>query len=89
MQPCPTRHPTSTQRWRRCSIGASQSSPALAGHEPGVANFDDPPAEAAFRAKARAWLQANAPRELLPTLEKVAYGDAILETPVVIHASKL
>jgi hypothetical protein len=46
------------------------------------------PAEAAFRAEARAWLQANAPRELLPTLEKVAYGDAILETPAMIQASK-
>lgn len=51
-------------------------------------NFDDAPAEAAFRAEARASLQANGPRELLPTLEKVAYGDAILETPAMIQASK-
>ena len=51
-------------------------------------NFDDTPAEAAFRAEARAWLEAYAPRELLPTLEKVGYGDAILETPAMIAASK-
>jgi acyl-CoA dehydrogenase len=51
-------------------------------------NFDDTPAEAAFRAEARAWLEVNAPRELLPTLEKVGYGDAILETPAMIAASK-
>jgi acyl-CoA dehydrogenase len=51
-------------------------------------NFDDTPAEAAFRVEARAWLQANAPREMLPTLEKVAYGDAILETPAMIQASR-
>jgi hypothetical protein len=51
-------------------------------------NFDDAPAEAAFRAEAGAWLQANGPRELLPTLEKVAYGDAILETPAMITAAR-
>jgi alkylation response protein AidB-like acyl-CoA dehydrogenase len=51
-------------------------------------NFDDTPSEAAFRAEARAWLQANAPRELLPTLQNMGYGDAILETPAMIEASK-
>ena len=51
-------------------------------------NFDDSSAEAAFRAEARAWLEANAPRELLQTLENVGFGDAILETPSLIQASK-
>lgn len=51
-------------------------------------NFDDTPAEAAFRAEARAWLKANAPRQLLPTLENIAFGDAILETPAMIQAAK-
>jgi len=37
-------------------------------------NFDDTPHEAAFRAEARAWIQANAPTHLLPYLEKSGYG---------------
>jgi alkylation response protein AidB-like acyl-CoA dehydrogenase len=51
-------------------------------------NFDDTPAEAAFRAEARAWLKANAPLEFLPTLENIGFGDAILETPAMIQAAK-
>jgi alkylation response protein AidB-like acyl-CoA dehydrogenase len=51
-------------------------------------NFDDTPSEAAFRRQARAWLDANAPSALLPTLEAVSFGDAILETPPMIAASK-
>ena len=30
-------------------------------------NFDDTPEEAAFRAEARAWIDANAPRAVAPT----------------------
>jgi alkylation response protein AidB-like acyl-CoA dehydrogenase len=37
-------------------------------------NFDDTPHEAAFRAEARAWIDANAPKHLLPHLEKSGYG---------------
>ena len=37
-------------------------------------NFDDTPHEAAFRAEARAWIDANAPKHLLPYLEKSGYG---------------
>jgi alkylation response protein AidB-like acyl-CoA dehydrogenase len=37
-------------------------------------NFDDTPQEAAFRAEARAWIDANAPKHLLPYLEKAGYG---------------
>ena len=51
-------------------------------------NFDDTPAEAAFRAEARAWIEANAPAELLPTLRAVTFGDAVLETPPMLAASQ-
>ncbi|MGE3141682.1 MAG: acyl-CoA dehydrogenase family protein [Hyphomonadaceae bacterium] len=37
-------------------------------------NFDDTPEEAAFRAEARAWLDANAPRRLDPILSKASFG---------------
>jgi len=51
-------------------------------------NFDDTPSERVFREEARVWLGANAPKELLPILENVGFGDAILETPDMIAASK-
>jgi hypothetical protein len=51
-------------------------------------NFDNTPAEAAFRAEARSWIDANAPVDLRPTLETVGFGDAILETPAMIAAAK-
>jgi acyl-CoA dehydrogenase len=51
-------------------------------------DFDDSPSEAEFRREARAWLSANAPVELLSILRNVTFGDAILETPSMIAASK-
>ena len=50
-------------------------------------NFDDTPQEAAFRAQARAWIQANGPQELRAELELAGFGqlhhrepDAFLES---------
>jgi len=37
-------------------------------------NFDDTPEEAAFRAEVRAWIDANAPRELEPELKRAGFG---------------
>jgi alkylation response protein AidB-like acyl-CoA dehydrogenase len=37
-------------------------------------NFDDTPQEAVFRAKVRAWLDANAPKHLEPELSKAGFG---------------
>ena len=37
-------------------------------------NFDDTPQEAAFRAEARAWIQANAPKELEAELSQPTVG---------------
>jgi hypothetical protein len=37
-------------------------------------DLTDTPQEAEFRAEARAWLDANAPKELLPQLEQSGYG---------------
>jgi alkylation response protein AidB-like acyl-CoA dehydrogenase len=36
-------------------------------------DFDDTPAEAAFRREAREWIEANAPHDLRPWLERSAY----------------
>jgi acyl-CoA dehydrogenase len=39
-------------------------------------NFDDTPEEAAFRAEARAWIDANAPKHLYPVLTGSGHGTA-------------
>ncbi|MBL8352666.1 MAG: acyl-CoA dehydrogenase [Burkholderiaceae bacterium] len=51
-------------------------------------NFDDTPDESRFRAEARAWIQANAPKHLLPELELAGFGQPALRTGDVIAASK-
>jgi alkylation response protein AidB-like acyl-CoA dehydrogenase len=50
-------------------------------------NFDDTPEEAIFRAEARAWIDANAPRELEAELKAVGFG-AALRSPDAIKISK-
>lgn len=42
-------------------------------------NFDDTPEEAKFRAEVRAWIDANAPKHLLPYLEKAGFGGVAME----------
>jgi acyl-CoA dehydrogenase len=51
-------------------------------------DFVDSPEQAEFRSEARAWLAENAPRELYEVLKSASYGDAILESPEMIAASK-
>ena len=51
-------------------------------------NFDDTPDEARFRAEARAWIQANAPRHLQAELELAGFGQPPLRSGDVLAASK-
>ena len=51
-------------------------------------NFDDTPSEAGFRTEVRAWIQANAPTELLAELALAGYGQPPLRSGDVIAASK-
>ena len=51
-------------------------------------NFDDTPAEAAFRAEARAWLDANAPSELLEELKNSGFGFSALKSIDPMVAAK-
>ncbi|MDP1630804.1 MAG: acyl-CoA dehydrogenase [Caulobacter sp.] len=51
-------------------------------------NFDDTPEEAAFRATARAWIQANAPRELEAELKMGGFASNGLKSVDPIVASK-
>ena len=51
-------------------------------------NFDDTPTEAAFRAEARAWIEANAPREFQDDLRASPFGRVVLKTGDIIAASK-
>lgn len=51
-------------------------------------NFDDNTAEAAFRAQARAWIQANAPTELYDELASTGFGQPALNRPDALAISK-
>jgi alkylation response protein AidB-like acyl-CoA dehydrogenase len=51
-------------------------------------NFDDTPAEAAFRAEARAWIAANAPHEYADDLRASPFGRVVLKNADIIAASK-
>ncbi len=51
-------------------------------------NFDDTPEEAAFRAEARAWIEANAPKELEAELKRGGFGNNGLKSVDTITASK-
>ena len=51
-------------------------------------NFDDTPAEAAFRSEVRAWLDANAPAELLGELRSSGFGFSALRSVDPLVAAK-
>ena len=51
-------------------------------------DFDDTPAEAAFRREARSWIEANAPHELLAELSGAPYGDLVMKTFDPVAESK-
>jgi len=51
-------------------------------------NFDDTPQEAAFRAEARAWIQANAPKELEAELSQPTVGRIKLKNHDILAESK-
>ncbi len=51
-------------------------------------NFDDTPQEAAFRAEARAWIQAHAPKHLHDQLAQAGYGQRALQHGDVLAESK-
>jgi alkylation response protein AidB-like acyl-CoA dehydrogenase len=51
-------------------------------------NFDDTPQEAAFRATARAWIDANAPREFEAELSKASLGRIKLRKHDIVEVAK-
>jgi alkylation response protein AidB-like acyl-CoA dehydrogenase len=51
-------------------------------------NFDDTPQEAAFRAQARAWIDANAPKHLEPELSEPSVGRIRLRSGDILEVSK-
>jgi acyl-CoA dehydrogenase len=56
--------------------------------EASAMNFDDTPEEAAFRAEVRAWIDANAPRDLLPELRNAGAGSTGIVSEDPLLASK-
>src|SRR5690606_2781267 len=59
------------------------------GESEGVAmNFDDTPEEAAFRAKAREWVQANAPKEYEAELSQASLGRITLKKGDMVAVGK-
>ncbi|PZQ64746.1 MAG: acyl-CoA dehydrogenase [Phenylobacterium zucineum] len=51
-------------------------------------DFDDTPQEAAFRAEARAWIAANAPRHLEGELKRASFGSSAVESEDPLAAAK-
>jgi alkylation response protein AidB-like acyl-CoA dehydrogenase len=51
-------------------------------------NFDDTPQEAAFRAEARAWVDANAPREFEQELSKASLGRIQLRKHDIVDVAR-
>ena len=51
-------------------------------------NFDDTPQEAAFRAEARAWIAANAPKQYEDELAKASLGRLVLTGASVLEVAK-
>src|SRR6516165_10213413 len=51
-------------------------------------NFDDTPQEAAFRAEAKAWIVANAPRQYEEELRKASLGRVKLEGVNILDVAK-
>ncbi len=51
-------------------------------------NFDDTPQEAAFRAEAKAWIDANAPREFEAELSKASLGRIKLKKHDIVEVAK-
>ncbi len=51
-------------------------------------NFNDTAPEAAFRAQARAWIDANAPHDLKAELETAGFGQPALRSGDVLQAAK-
>src|SRR5580765_4650998 len=69
--------------WAARRIGKPNSSTACAGatrpEGQKTMNFDDTPEEAKFRSVARAWIAANAPKELRAPLERSGFATLNLE----------
>ncbi|MBR0754423.1 acyl-CoA dehydrogenase [Bradyrhizobium jicamae] len=51
-------------------------------------NFDDTPQEAAFRAEARAWIAANAPKQYEEELRKSSLGGTVLKNVNILEVAK-
>jgi len=51
-------------------------------------NFDDTPQEAAFRAEAKAWIAANAPKQYEDELQKASLGRTELKGANILEAAK-
>src|SRR3954452_17523966 len=51
-------------------------------------NFDDTPQEAAFRAEAKAWISAHAPKQYEEELRKSSLGRTVLKGANILEVAK-
>src|ERR1044072_1142177 len=67
-------------------------SPGSRSARPGLTertmNFDDTPQEAAFRAEAKAWISANAPKQYEDELKKASLGRTQLKGANILEVAK-
>lgn len=52
-------------------------------------DFSDSPEEAIFREEARAWIEANAPKKLLPKLRDSTFGKSAFEPEVLLQHARV
>src|SRR5260221_7235510 len=62
--------------------------PGNARGKSAVMNFDDTPQEAAFRAEAKAWIAANAPKQYEEELKKSSLGRTKLKGSTILEVAK-
>src|SRR5258708_31972132 len=82
------RKPVDGPRISSASLRAAQH-PGNASETGGFAmNFDDTPQEATFRAEARKWIDANAPKEFEAELSKSSLGRIRLQNEEIVDVGK-
>src|SRR5438445_102848 len=72
-----------TSRFRVWSFGPSRND-----RKSSTMNFDDTPQEAAFRAEAKAWIGANAPKQYEEELRKSSLGRTALKGVNILEVAK-
>src|ERR1700720_1349620 len=87
-EPGPTEGPVHGPRSSSAPLSRCAASGERTERERNVMNFDDTPQEAAFRAEAKVWIAANAPRQYEEELKKSSLGRTQLTGANILDVAK-